>query len=63
MAAGSGKVDVGSLWTDPAGVDSGIGANASDPDGGSDGRLQGGRFVVDVSRKRAPLAVAAPGMH
>ncbi len=25
--------------------------------------LQGGRFFVDVARKRAPLAVAAPGMH
>jgi penicillin-binding protein 2 len=60
MAAGSDKVDVGSLWTDPAGVN---GADASDPDGSSDGRLQGGRFVVDLSRKRAPLAVAAPGMH
>jgi hypothetical protein len=25
--------------------------------------LHGGRFMVDVARKRAPLAVAAPGMH
>jgi penicillin-binding protein 2 len=63
MAAGSDKVDVGSLWTDPAGTEGGNGANGSDPDSANAERLQGGRFVVDVSRKRAPLAVAAPGMH
>ncbi len=63
MAAGSGKVDVGSLWTDPASANGGNGANASDPDSGSDGRLQGGRFVIDLSKKRAPLAVAAPGIR
>src|SRR5271157_1111334 len=59
MAAGSGKVEVGSLWTDPGGSEDGPGASSdSDKD-----RLQGGRFFVDVARKRAPLAVAAPGMH
>jgi penicillin-binding protein 2 len=60
MAAGSGKVEIGSLWTDPGGADE---------DGTKDGanrdedRLQGGRFLVDVAQKRAPLAVAAPGVH
>jgi hypothetical protein len=52
MAAGSGKVEVSSMWTDPGGVD-----------GKDEDRLQGGRFLVDVARKKVPLAVAAPGMH
>jgi penicillin-binding protein 2 len=54
VAAGSGKVEVGGLWTDPSDVD---GTNKNQD------RLQGGRFLVDVASKRAPLAVAAPGMH
>src|ERR1035437_2214630 len=60
MAAGSGKVEIGSLWTDPGGADE---------DGTKDGanrnedRLQGGRFLVDVAQKRVPLAVAAPGVR
>src|ERR1035441_6611486 len=54
VAAGSGKVEVGSLWTDPSDVD---GTNKSED------RLHGGRFLVDVASKRARLAVAAPGMH
>jgi penicillin-binding protein 2 len=41
----SGKVDIGGLWTDPAGD-----------------QLQGGRFVLDMAKRRAPLATAAPGM-
>jgi hypothetical protein len=56
MAASSRKVEVGSLWTDPGGTNE----NGSDSQGD---HLQGGRFFVDVARKRAPLAVAAPGMH
>jgi penicillin-binding protein 2 len=56
MATGSGKVEVGSLWTDPGGAD-------EDGKNTSGDRLQGGRFLVDVARKKAPLAVAAPGMH
>jgi penicillin-binding protein 2 len=56
MAAGSGKVEIGSLWTDPGGAD-------EDGKNTSGDRLQGGRFLIDVARKRAPLAVAAPGMH
>jgi hypothetical protein len=56
MATGSGKVEVGGLWTDPGGTnEDGTNTNAD--------RLQGGRFLVDIARKRAPLAVAAPGMH
>jgi penicillin-binding protein 2 len=56
MAAGSGKVEVGSLWTDPGGTN-------EDGKNTSADRLQGGRFLIDVARKRTPLAVAAPGMH
>jgi len=59
LAAGSGKVDIGGLWTEPA-------TRQSDTDSDGD-HLQGGRFLVDiaggVARKRAPLALAAPGMH
>jgi penicillin-binding protein 2 len=56
MAAGSGKVEVGSLWTDPGG------ANEDGSKAHGD-HLQGGRFLIDVARKRAPLAVAAPGVR
>ncbi len=56
MAASSGKVEVGSMWTDPGGDDEDGAESHGD-------HLQGGRFLVDVRRKRAPLAVAAPGMH
>jgi hypothetical protein len=56
MAAGSGRVEVGGLWTDPGGADEdGVDTNGD--------HLHGGRFLVDVARKRAPLAVAAPGVH
>jgi penicillin-binding protein 2 len=54
MAAGSGTVDIGALWTDPG--------ESGDTDSHGD-HLQGGRFLVEVARKRAPLAVAAPGMR
>ena len=56
VATGSGKVEVGSLWTEPGGEDE----DGVDTHGD---HLHGGRFVIDVARKRAPLAVAAPGMH
>jgi len=52
----SGKAEISSLWTDPSGAD------ATKEDAGGD-HLQSGRFLVDVARKRTPLAVAAPGMH
>ncbi|MGA2965772.1 MAG: penicillin-binding protein 2 [Terriglobales bacterium] len=54
MATGAGKVEVGSLWTDPGG---------NSEDGANKDHLQGGRFLIDVARKRSPLATAAPGMH
>src|SRR5580692_4975632 len=56
MAAGSDKVDVGALWTDSGGAE-------ADGDKSSGDHLQAGRFLVDVSRKGAPLAVAAPGLR
>jgi penicillin-binding protein 2 len=56
MAAGSGQVEIGSLWTDPGGEDEdGVDSNGD--------HLQGGRFLIDVAQKRVPLAVAAPGVH
>src|ERR1700677_2428064 len=60
MAAGSDKVDVGGLWTDPGGAE---GKNKNDKDAADADHLQGGRFLIDLNRKRAPLAVAAPGLH
>ena len=51
MAASKPKVEIGAMWSEP-----GPGESESD-------RLQAGRFVVDVARQKAPLAVAAPGMH
>ncbi len=50
MASSDQKVEIGSLWSEP------------NSEGESD-HLQGGRFFVDVARKRAPLAAAAPGIH
>jgi penicillin-binding protein 2 len=42
------QIDIGGLWTAP------------DDDGGND-RLQGGRFLLDVSKKPLALATAVPG--
>ncbi len=56
MAAGSGKVEIGGLWTDPGGADE----DGADTNGD---HLHGGRFLIDVAQKRVPLAVAAPGVH
>jgi penicillin-binding protein 2 len=56
MAASSSQVEVGSMWTDPGGDDE----NGAESHGD---HLRGGRFLIDVRRKGAPLAVAAPGMH
>jgi penicillin-binding protein 2 len=55
MAAGSGKVDIGGLWTDPA-------SESGDEDSKSGDHLQAGRFLVNVG-KPAPLAAAAPGLQ
>src|SRR5438876_7893276 len=49
MAKSDGKVEIGALW------------NAADTDG--DEALQGGRFVMEIPEKHAPLAVAAPGVR
>jgi len=45
------KVEIGAVWT------------TTDPDARDKDKLQGGRFTVDVSKKSAPLAAAAPGMN
>ena len=48
---GKNKVEIGGIWTEP-------GAEDGHPD-----HLQSGRFVVELARKRMPLAVAAPGLR
>jgi penicillin-binding protein 2 len=48
VASGTGKVDVGAIWSS---------------DGGADDDLHGGHFDLDVPRSGAPLAVAAPGLQ
>ncbi len=59
IAAGSGKTEMGALWTDPS-----EGNHNDDAREGDHGdHLQAGRFVIDVARKKTPMAVAAPGMH
>src|SRR5216683_2022368 len=50
MAAGSGKVEVSSMCTDP-------GESDSKNESASGDHLQAGRFVIDVTGKKAPLAV------
>ena len=45
-----GTVDMGGLWTAPG-------------DDGDREALQGGRFAIDLPRKRPVLATAAPGMN
>jgi penicillin-binding protein 2 len=49
VASGAGKTEIGAVWSTP------------DPDSEGD-RLQGGRFFVDLPKKHAMLATAAPGM-
>jgi penicillin-binding protein 2 len=51
VAAGDKKVEIGAVW------------NSASPDDSEQDMLHGGRFVIDVSKKRAPLAVAAPGLQ
>jgi len=46
--ASSGKVDVGAVWTTGS---------------GDDNQLHAGRFDLEVSKPRAPLALAAPGIQ
>jgi penicillin-binding protein 2 len=45
------NVEIGALWSEPS---------ASDGDGD---HLQSGRFVLEVAKPKAPLALAAPGMR
>ena len=48
VAGANRKVEIGAVWTDPE----------------RDGDLSGGRFVVDIAKRKTPLAVvAAPGMR
>jgi len=74
LASAAGKVEVSSMWTDGGGsVDENDGNSVDENDGNKDrdkdkdaghgDHLQAGRFLVDVARKKAPLAIAAPGMH
>jgi len=48
--SGNGKVDIGVVWSEAS------------TDGDAD-HLQAGRMLLDISRKRVPLATAAPGMN
>jgi len=50
VAKNDGTAEIGALWTAPE----------TDGDGE---KLQGGRFVVNLAKKQAPLAVAAPGLQ
>jgi penicillin-binding protein 2 len=50
LAESGGRAEIGALWTAP------------DSDGDQQ-KLEGGRFAVAAARKRAPLAVAAPGLE
>jgi penicillin-binding protein 2 len=51
VAQGTKKVEIGAVW------------NSASPDGADHDTLHGGRFLVDVPKKRMPLAVAAPGVQ
>jgi penicillin-binding protein 2 len=51
MAKDSSKVDIGALWTAP------------DEDGDKNEGLQAGHFFVEASKKKLPLATAAPGLQ
>jgi penicillin-binding protein 2 len=51
VAGGDKKVEIGAVW------------NSASPDDSEQDMLHGGRFVIDVSKKRLPLAVAAPGVQ
>jgi penicillin-binding protein 2 len=46
----NGQIDIGAVWNEPGA-------------GGDNDRLQAGRFSVNITHKRAPLAAAAPGMQ
>jgi len=51
MAKDTNKVEIGAVWSAP------------DDDGHGNDSLRAGRFQVDVPKKTAPLAAAAPGLQ
>ncbi|HZQ71260.1 MAG TPA: penicillin-binding protein 2 [Terriglobales bacterium] len=51
VAQGNGKVEIGAVWSE------------ADPNEEGNSGLRGGHYVLDVSKSRAPLAVAAPGVQ
>ncbi len=51
-----GKVEIGAVWSDSDGAN-------EDGATSSESHLRAGRFLIDVARKRVPLAVAAPGLR
>jgi penicillin-binding protein 2 len=50
--ASNSKVDIGALWT----------TSTTDENPNFD-KLQGGHFLIDISKQKAPLAMAAPGVN
>jgi penicillin-binding protein 2 len=63
VAHSDSKVDIGAVWSEPNSSE----PNSGEPgtaDGGRDGdHLQAGRMLIEIARKKAPLAAAAPGLH
>jgi hypothetical protein len=59
MASGSGKVEMSGMWTDSTGE----GDTDDTKEVASGDHLRAGRFLIDIARKRAPLATAAPGLR
>ena len=51
VAGADKKVEVGAFWTSPS------------DENPAEEKLQGGRFVLNVSKKLPPLATAAPGLQ
>ena len=51
VAEGNKKVEIGAVW------------NSASPDGTDQDTLHAGRFLIDVPKKRLPLAAAAPGVQ
>ena len=51
VAAGDKKIEIGAVWND------------SSPDGSETDELRAGKFAIDLSKKRLPLATAAPGVQ
>jgi len=50
IAAGNPKVEIGAVW------------NSASPDDSEQDEMHGGRFVLEVPKRMAPPAVAAPGV-